>query len=68
MDIRVLNTVSEDGGRILREFVAEVLTVCANDDGDNGGYITWGLEDKALEAGAELGMTMEEMKKLLGEE
>lgn len=49
--------------RILKEFVAEVLTVCANDlEG-----ITWGLEDKAFQAGAELGMTKEEMEKILSE-
>lgn len=43
--------------RILKEFVLEVLVVCRADvDG-----VTWGLEDKALEAGAELGMTEEEL-------
>lgn len=46
--------------RILKEFVAEVLVVCKNDDDG----ITWGLEDKALEAGAELGMTKEELEKI----
>lgn len=49
--------------RVLREFVAEVLVACKYDYDGN----TYGLEDKALQAGAELGMTMEEMKKLLGE-
>lgn len=49
--------------RILKEFVAEVLVACKYDYDGN----TYGLEDKALQAGAELGMTMEEMKKLLGE-
>lgn len=53
--------------RILKEFVAEVLTVCANDTGDGGWHITWGLEDKALQAGAELGMSLEEMHKIRGE-
>lgn len=43
--------------RVLKEFVLEVLAVCrADEDG-----ITWGLEDKALEAGQELGMTEEEL-------
>lgn len=50
--------------RILKEFVAEVLTVCKNDyDG-----ITWGLEDKAFQAGAELGMSKQELEELLGED
>jgi len=44
--------------RILKEFVLEVLAVCRADyEG-----VTWGLEDKALEAGAELGMTEEELE------
>lgn len=52
---------TESGHRILTEFVAEVLTVCANDsDG-----VTWGLTEKALEAGAELGMTEEELREIL---
>lgn len=47
--------------RILREFVAEALVICANDyDG-----VTWGLEDKALQAGAELGITKEEMDEII---
>lgn len=49
--------------RILKEFVAEVLTVCKHDYDS----VTCGLEEVAFQAGAELGMTMEEMKKLLGE-
>ena len=49
--------------RVLKEFVAEVLVVCRNDhDG-----ITWGLEDLALSAGAELGMTKEELDKIWDE-
>lgn len=48
--------------RILKEFVAEVLVACKYDYDGN----TYGLEDKALQAGAELGMTMEEMKKTTG--
>jgi hypothetical protein len=51
--------------RILKEFVAEVLVVCANESKDpNGFQITWGLDDKALQAGAELGMTKEEMDEI----
>jgi hypothetical protein len=43
--------------RVLKEFVLEVLSVCRSDyDG-----VTWGLEEKALEAGAELGMSKEEL-------
>jgi hypothetical protein len=53
--------------RILREFVAEVLTVCANDTSDGGWHITWGLEEKALQAGAELGMTKQELERILEE-
>lgn len=49
--------------RILKEFVAEVLVVCANDyDG-----IAWGLHEKAYQAGAELGMTKEELEKITSE-
>lgn len=49
--------------RILKEFVAEVLVVCRNDfEG-----VTWGLEDLALVAGAELGMTIEELRKIQDE-
>lgn len=52
--------------RILKEFVAEVLVVCANESKDpNGFQITWGLDDKALQAGAELGMTKEELEKII---
>lgn len=52
--------------RILREFVAEVLVVCANESKDSNGFqITWGLDDKALQAGAELGMTKEELEKII---
>lgn len=47
--------------RILKEFVAEVLVVAENDyDG-----VCWGLTDKALQAGAELGMTAEELEKII---
>lgn len=62
MDVRVLKefTLQEQSYRILREFVAEVLVVCSNDSDD----ITWGLEDKALEAGLELGMTLEELTEI----
>lgn len=50
-------TMNGSSIRILKEFVQEVLAVCRADfDG-----ITWGLEDKALEAGQELGMTQEEL-------
>lgn len=46
--------------RVLEEFVAEVLVVCKNDyEG-----VTWGLEEKALQAGAELGMTPEELQEI----
>jgi hypothetical protein len=47
--------------KLLKEFVAEVLVVCKNDhDG-----LTYGLEEKALEAGLELGMTTEELKEII---
>lgn len=46
--------------RVLKEFVAEVLTYCKNDqDG-----LAYGLEDKAFQAGAELGMSKEELEKI----
>lgn len=49
--------------RILKEFVAEVLTVCESDcDG-----VTWGLAEKALQAGAELGMSKEELQRIMDE-
>lgn len=57
----VMWVATESGHRILREFVAEVLTVCKYDyDG-----VTYGLEDKAFQAGAELGMTRDELEGLL---
>lgn len=56
---------TEAGLKILKEFVAEVLVVCANDLKEwNGHHITWGLEDKALQAGIELGMTEEELNEI----
>ncbi len=51
--------------RILKEFVAEVLVVCKNESKDpNGFQITWGLEDKAYEAGAEIGMSKEQLDEI----
>ena len=47
--------------RVLEEFVREVLTVCKYDYD----FVTSGLEDKAFEAGAELGMPKEELERLL---
>lgn len=63
MDIRIFKelTLQEQSYRILLEFVAEVLTVCKNDDTG----VTWGIQDKALEAGVELGMTEEELQEML---
>lgn len=63
MDIRILKGVSEDGVRILREFVAEVLTVCRYDDTG----VTLDLVEPALMAAQELGMSEEEIRKLSGE-
>lgn len=57
----VMFIATETGHRILVEFVAEVLTVCKNDHTG----VTWGLEDKALQAGAELGMTKEELERII---
>lgn len=50
--------------RILKEFVAEVLTVCKYDYD----CVTAGLEDKAFQAGAELGIPKEELERLLNGE
>lgn len=50
--------------RILKEFVAEVLTTCKYDYD----MVTSGLEDKAFQAGAELGMSLKEMRIMLGED
>jgi hypothetical protein len=47
--------------RILEEFVREVLAVCKYDYDS----VTYGLEDKAFEAGMELGMPKEELEQLL---
>lgn len=49
--------------RILKEFVAEVLTVCKNDDTG----ITWDLYELALTVGAEIEMTKEELDKIYSE-
>lgn len=61
--------VTEDGVRLLKEFVAEVLTVCRNDDGgdsygDREGSFAFDLYDKTLQAGEVLGMTKEEMEEI----
>lgn len=49
--------------RILKELVASVLTVARNDDTGN----TWDLYELALTAGAELGMTKQELDKIYDE-
>jgi hypothetical protein len=49
--------------RILKEFVAEVLTVCRWDDTG----VTGDLVEPALVVAMELGMTVEEIKELAGE-
>ena len=49
--------------RILKEFVAEVLVACKNDDTG----ATFDLLEPALMAGAELGMTKEELEKIIDE-
>jgi len=49
--------------RILKEFVAEVLTVCRYDDTG----VTGDLVEPALTAAMELGMTVEEVRVLAGE-
>lgn len=50
--------------RILKEFVAEVLTVCRWDDTG----VTLDLVEPALVAAQELGMTPEEIRKLAGDD
>lgn len=49
--------------RILKEFVATVLTVVKNDEEGN----CWDLWEMAYTAGAELGMTKEELDKIYNE-
>jgi hypothetical protein len=49
--------------RVLKEFVAEVLVICKNDDTG----VSIDLLEPALTAGLELGMTREELEKIIDE-
>lgn len=50
--------------RVIRKLIEEVLTTCHADDTG----VTYDLVEPALEAAAEIGMTSEEIKRLVNEE